>query len=622
MMKNALRALTCAALATLLAACGGGGGGGASGDNAAAPPAAAVSPPAPAATAMSISGTVTGFGSVIIDGQRFDDQSASVHVDTDPAAPASASLSDVKLGMRVDGQVKDGKLSDVTIRAALVGKVGAVDPAASTFTVYQQTVSVVATGATPTVFEGVSGLAGLAVNDVVEVHGTVDAARQIVATRVERKARTETPTGMRLGGVVASLNAGAKTFKLNDLTVDFSAATVLPQGKTLADGQVVTVYSEQAPAAGVLLAKGVKIAGSDEGAGSGVGGRVMAFNSVADFTIAGVRIDASQATIQGGTQADIVLGATLAVEGKVQAGVLVAAKVRVLKTAEDVNASLSGAVTDFVSNASFKVRGTPVDASAASFTGGTASDLGNGANVKVSGKVKGDLVKADRVEFLQPPPSGPIKLKGEIRDYDAAAGTFHFLGVNLKLAADVQYVEGTAANLVNGRRVEVTGTKASASDTVDVSKVEFLPDLAPQVSVVGGRISDLAGNGFKLPGVAVQFNDATVFVGGLAADLANGIEVVVTGTWNPQARSLVVTRIEIRKPENRPSGIGVRGAITDFASLSSFRIGMQKVDASNATITDGTAADLANGRAVEGVGTLDGPEGARTLKLSQLRLLK
>jgi hypothetical protein len=62
--------------------------------------------------------------------------------------------------------------------------------------------------------------------------------------------------------------------------------------------------------------------------------------------------------------------------------------------------------------------------------------------------------------------------------------------------------------------------------------------------------------------------------------------------------------------------------VSDFVSKSAFRIGQQKVDASNAVYTDGTEADLANGRAVEGSGVLAGPEGARYVQLSKLRFLK
>jgi Domain of unknown function (DUF5666) len=531
--------------------------------------------------------------------------------------------------MQVEATVSGGTLTDVVVHAAARGKVGSIDLTASTFTMFQQTVSVVTTGASPTVFEGVSGLSALVAGDVVEVHGTLDASKQIVATRIERKAAGDLAGGIRTGGVLANLNATAKTFKLGALTVDFSAATLLPAGATLAEGQVVAVFADSAPgnAGAALVARAVKVARAEEGTSVGIGGRVMAYTSVADFVVSGVHVDASAATFETGTSDDLKLGAEVAVEGQVSGGVLKASKARVLKTPVDVNASLAGPVTDFVSSKSFKVRGTPVDASAAVFTGGAAADLGNGANVKVTGHVVGEQLKADTIEFLSLPSTGPVTFKGEIRDLNVQAGTFHFLGVNLKLSGEVIYVGGTAADLANGKRVEVTGTAAAAvttgmTPTLNVTRLSFLGDLAPQVSVVAGRVDGLAGSSFKLPGVTVNIGSGTVFSGGTLADLTNGVAVLVTGTWSAQAQALVASKIEIRKPEDRPSGVSVAGAISDFTSKAAFRIGQQKVDATEAVFTDGTEVDLANGRAVEASGVLAGAEGARYVKLAKLRFLK
>jgi hypothetical protein len=652
--RRAVRSFATTTLAAmLLVACGGGGGGGAEpAVPPVAPPVAVILPGVDAP--VTVTGTVTGFGSVIIDGTRFDDAAASVKVDTNPTELAAGSLPDVKLGMHVEATSTAGKLSNVTIRASLVGVVGAVDAGASSFTVHQQSVSVVSTGATPTVFEGLSGLAALVAGDVVEVHGTVDDSRKVVATRVERKARSDTAAGTRVGGLVQALDATAKTFKLGDLTVNYSAATVVPASKTLANGQMVAAFALAAPSAAspgvaaVLQAKGVKIVVPEEGGKLAVGGRVMAYVSLADFTVQGVRIDASAATFEGGAAADVVAGANVAVQGTVVAGVLKATQLRVLKNSDDVKTSLLGTVTDFVASASFKVRGAVVDASTASFTGGAVADLGNGANVKVTGQVKGDVLKATAVDFVALPAAAVIKLKGEVRDYSATAGTFRFLGVSVKLGSATQFVGGTLADLANGKRVEVSGTAAavvaaaaSAATTgeapvVNVSKVEFLTEATAAATVVSGRVGDLATASstptgmatvsFKLPGVTVTLGTNVNISGGTLQDLANGIEVLVKGsvstTANAERRSLVATHIEIRKPEDRPTGLVVTGAVSDYTSKAAFRIGQQKVDASNAVFSNGVEADLANGRAVEGTGTLAGAEGARYVLLSKLRFIK
>jgi len=591
-----------AAAVLALAACGGGGS----------------STPAPStgggtATIQSVSGTITGFGSVIIDGQRFDDSSASVTIDTDPTAPSAGTLSDLRLGMLVDG-----KLADVVVHAALFGPVGTLDVAASSFTLYGQTVKTVATGATPTVFEGVQDLAGLAAGDVVEVHGTVDAGKAITATRVERKPKAELDKGVRIGGVITMLDTNAKTFRFNEMTIDYHAATVLPDGTALADGQLVVAVGDTPPGVTGFHAKALKIVKPGEGTGLGIGGRITVFGSLADFTVSGVRVDATEATIEGGSAADLGAGVVVAADGTVTDGVLKARKLRILKTPADVLASLKGQVTDWVSASSFKLRGTTVDASAATVVGGTLADLGAGAWVIASGHVQGDVLKAERLEFIDLPAAQPVKLLGEVRDYSAEAKTFRFVGATVRLGEAVEFVGGSAANLANGRRVAVTGTPG-ADGVVVASRVEFLGELAPQLSVVGGRAFDVADGTFSLPGIGVRFDANTVFDGGSAADLVNGQSVLAKGRFDPTIHALRATWIEIVKAEaNAPR---VAGPIGDFVSVSDFRVGGQKVDASQASFADGEAASLANGAVVEAVGSLREVAGARVLVATKLRFL-
>jgi hypothetical protein len=100
------------------------------------------------------------------------------------------------------------------------------------------------------------------------------------------------------------------------------------------------------------------------------------------------------------------------------------------------------------------------------------------------------------------------------------------------------------------------------------------------------------------------------------------VEVIVAGTVNSQTGALNASRVEVRKAENKAPGLTLKGAISDLSSQAAFRIAMQKVDASDAVFSGGTAADLADGKAVEAVGVLAGPEGGRYVKLNTLRFLK
>jgi hypothetical protein len=512
------------AAAVFVTACGGGGG--ASSDPPVAPGAGGGGMP----NILNVSGTITGFGSVIVDGVKYDDSRAAVSVDQGASAPSSGSLSDLKLGMNVDARITDGKLTDVVVRAKLEGPVATIDVLGASFTIFGQTVKVASSGATPTLFDGVTDLNGLAVGDRVEVHGTVDASKAITATRVERKPSSGSAPGIRIGGVITALDGSAKTFRFNDLTIDYGAATVQPSGKTPAEGQFAVAVGDAAPASGRFAAKSLRIVGASDGEDFNIGGRIGTFTSLSDFVVSGVRVDASSATLDGGTNTDLAAGVAVGVEGKMIGGMLKASKLRILKTPVDVAASLKGQVSDFLGASSFKLRETPVDASTATFTGGTSTDLGNGAWVIVTGKAQGDVFKADNVTFVNPPAAQPVKLSGEMKSWDAAAKTFRLMGMNVRLGDTVEMVGGTLADLVNGKRIEASGTP-DANGLVTATRVAFLGDLSPpKASVAGGRIVGTTAGGFALPGINVSTTEHTVLEGGVASDLANGVMVIAMGS--------------------------------------------------------------------------------------------
>ncbi len=605
------------ALSTLaaLTACGGGGGADSAATSATpTPPVAAVAKP------LSVSGTVTGFGSVIIDGVTYDDSVVKVAVDNGATQGSPLPLGDLKLGMTVDATVEDGKLTQVTVRAAMSGPIERIDSAAASFSVYGQTIKVVTSGATPTLFEGVGGLSSLAVNDRVEVHGTVDASRAVVATRVERKPRDSVEAGVRLGGAVAALDASAKTFKLNELTVDYSSAAITPANQTLANGVEVVAFGSAAPASGRFTAQTLRIRGADDGAPMIVGGRVTSFVSLADFAVAGQRVNAATAVLEGGTATDIAAGQAVAAEGRVVSGVLNADKLRVIKTPLDVLASLKGEVSGFVSAGNFKLRGAIVDASAATFVGGAKEDLGDGAYVQVQGAVRGDIFLGSKVEFLKRPAAQVVKLSGDLRDWSLQGLSFKLMGLSVRLAQDAQIEGGLVAALANGRKVSIEGL-ANAEGVVVVSKLVIQPEVvSPTVSVVSGRAYDVTGSSFRLPGMTITHSSATIFEGGTSADVVNGALVYVKGRVSSNKQGMFASWVDVVKGD--APAARVLGSISDFSSRSSFRVNGQRVDASGAEIVDGQVSALADGVMVMATGSLVEVDGRRIFVATKLRFMQ
>ncbi len=168
-MKTSPVRYVLAAIAVLIvAACGGGGGGG-------------TATPASATTTRHVTGAISGFGSVIVNGVHYDSTSASVTLDGH-----AGSVSDLKVGqvVHIDATVdSQGHATATTIaeNRLVQGTVTAVDLVNNTLTVAGQTIQVDGnTSFDPSVPGG--ALSGIQVNDRVEVHGFVGAGGVSVAT--------------------------------------------------------------------------------------------------------------------------------------------------------------------------------------------------------------------------------------------------------------------------------------------------------------------------------------------------------------------------------------------------------------------------------------------------------
>lgn len=390
-------AILSTAVVALVAACGGGGGydsGASSGGT---------------STAASYSqGAISGFGSVIVNGVRWDD-SAAVVSDDDGGTHDSAAL---KLGMvvEVDGGVVDrvagtGKAIAIRYGSEMLGPIGSIDGTASTLTVLGQTVVVTSS----TVFDAsiVGGLAGLTAGTVVEVHGLYDAANnRTVATRIEPKPAA---TEYRLRGAVANLDATAKTFTLNGELVSYASVATLPAGP-FANGTLVKVRVQTAQVAGVWVATKLRLLKRtfEDRPDAEVEGVITVWTSATDFEINGLKVDATTASFPDG-QAGVVLGARVEVEGAVSNGVLVATKVKLEDrdghegTSGPREFELHGLISNLDTTAkTFSLRGLTVSyAGSVSFQDGTEAKLANGARVEVKGSLSLDLttIVATRIGF-------------------------------------------------------------------------------------------------------------------------------------------------------------------------------------------------------------------------------
>jgi len=609
-----LCALSCVVSAAVLVACGGGGGG----DSATQAP-AATQPSA--STASVVEGTITGFGSVIIDGQRFDDSLAKVLFANNPDAQTAGTLGDLHTGMRVHADVKDGALQNLVVNFALVGTVGAVDTTAGTLNVFGQTIKTTTTGQLPTVFDGFSSLSQLAMGDLVKVSGTVASDGSITATRIERKLKDGSEL-LRISGPVQNLDTTAKTFTLvgnATVTVSYADAKLLPTGAVIENGKLVSVVSANAPAASggktVLSASVVEIKARKlpDSSDTTVGGPINDFQSLASMRIGDVQVDASAATLKDGTvAADVVNGAQAQAHGTVKDGVMKADSLRVFKNDTALKAQLVGQITDYVSLANFTLRGTVVDASAAKFTQGSAADLAAGAWVQVTGQLTSAGVKASEIAVQPPPADKPARLAGAISAVDTAGKSFTLLGTTVKVADTTKFSPDgkTLANLAAGVLVSVDGSYSATSGVFTATSVAVSSTTPGVTKTIGfsGIAYNVTTTSLQVGSYTVQITPNTVLAptGTKLADIVNGSRLSIKATVSGTGTNVTLTAlaIELEKPEQDAAGnnyVYLGGLINDFVSAADFKVGSQKVDASGTSVVfiDGTAAKLANGAKVE-----------------------
>lgn len=553
----------------------------------------------------SASGTITGFGSVIVEGKAYDDTGAAVFFSEDPTAPKSAALGDLRLGMRIDlVAATAGAGGEIVVGSSVVGRIESLS--ADGFLVAGQTIRIVATGDAPTAFEGAAGLADLAAGDFVEVHGDRDENGVIVATRVERKA-PDTPFFVRVAGTVSGFDADAKHFEIAGLAIEYDDATrVVPGIDALADGVSVAVWSDVAPSGNLLQAKALRVRVAPahaDGDALRLGGLVRDLDFGAKtFTLRGMSVDASGASFVNGSANDLADGRRIGVAGTWLDGGLVATEVHFHHAQGDGDVALTGAITDYVGPASFKVRGVPVDASGGDveFSGGDSSNLGLGVVVRIVGKVTGDVVIAAKVAFPDTPDGAARSLVGVVRDYDTATGSFSLFNAAMTLAADAQFMhadrsEATIDELGDGDHVRVRGSFDAGRFTV--TEVVFLDGPSIVVDRFGGAVTqvDITTGRMRVNGMVVRFDENVNWQGDRDM-LRNGAHIHVDGV--AVGGELVARTVTIDGADDA-SRMRAIGTVSDFGGLASFSVAGQPIDASAADFVNGISSDLGDGDFVE-----------------------
>ena len=503
-------------------------------------------------------GTVTGFGSVVVDGTSYNSATPNYFAGNDQSEAAQAPSTAVGLGDQLQVQLdSQGNPTTVLIEPDLMGAIANFDPSGSGFTVNGVAVRVNANPAEGpmTYYTGLSGYQGLSNGMQVGVHGSygVDASGQgyIQATLIEQLPATN-PVA-RVTGVVSKLNPGTGSFQIGSTVVQMGASTAVePSQASLANGQLVNVWSRTQPSGNVIAADLIRIRTLRGVTGTVQVGGLVAALSANGFQVAGIPVDASDASLTSVVQG-LTLGQYVVVQGQADgtSGVVKASSIRSYAT-NPAQVELRGTITGFVSASSFLVRGVPVDASGQGvvFTGGNAASLGNGVFVDIVGNVAsgaGNVVMASNVAVQSNPGDGEtVDYQGTVSNLNMSAGTFTLTWQSegavytssISLAPNVVYSNGIEAQLINGASVEIEATNMAGGLTAYTVSFQGLNTCTANSADGGcsssaletkGTVYDLTATSFMVNNLLIQIGSTTT-IKPQGNTLANGESVDVSFT--------------------------------------------------------------------------------------------
>ena len=282
------------------------------------------------------SGSVTGFGSVFVNGIEFETDGASRDVDG-KVDISNGSDDDTVLGIgmvvtifgTVNADGVTGTAERIEYDNEVEGPVAEppeedLDGVTKTFDIFNTTVVV---DRNSTVFEK-TAYDTLAQDDLLEVSGYFDADDQLLATRVEEKDAGDNTVEIK--GTVSGFN-GIDSFVIGAVSIGFDGNTEfedLPGSVT--NGQYVEVEGTLLTATSIAASR-IELEEQDFGDDVdeiSLEGIVTGFNGNSDFKVAGQRVNASNASFEPASlRTSLADGDQVEVEGSIVNGILNAEEV-------------------------------------------------------------------------------------------------------------------------------------------------------------------------------------------------------------------------------------------------------------------------------------------------------
>lgn len=283
-------------------------------------------------------GRVTGFGSVYVNGIHFNTDNATFFRDgiADKAQDDFHAGEIVKVKGTVNSDGKTGTATEVSFSDVLEGSVTAT-ASNNTLKILEQTVMIDSL----TLFHGFKKLADLQLGNIVEVSGFTNAQGAIEATSITLLQQGFTAGSiLEVEGNISVLDTTAKTFKINDLLVDYSSALLSNIVEAdLSNGLYLIVSTAQDISNGTITAAEVLFINDtlEIGLFYEIEGLISRFASPTDFDIEGFKVTTNAQTVyKNGSAADLKRDVRSLIIGRVNdQGVIVAEEITLLESSSE-----------------------------------------------------------------------------------------------------------------------------------------------------------------------------------------------------------------------------------------------------------------------------------------------
>ncbi|MFQ5598825.1 MAG: DUF5666 domain-containing protein [Nitrospiria bacterium] len=385
-------------------------------------------------------GTITGFGSVIVNGVEFNTDNASFTVNDQ----GGKTQDDLRVGQVVKIRVgEDGRTAtQVEYEAEVEGPVDSRDDATTTLVALGRTVLVDDTTKIEDSANNPLNFTDLNTNDMLEISGIPFADDSLQATHIKKTGTFVSGDELELKGTVKGLSGS--TFMLGGQTVDFGG--IAPLSFTIADGQVVEVKGTRSDATKPLIATSIELEdalGANEADKIELEGVVTKFTDLSDFEVNGQKVSTdSGTTYEDGEKDDVAQHVRLEVEGTITGGVLVAKKVQFRGNRVKIEASVDAGGVNSTTKTLTLLGGVVVqindvtemeDKLSPPVPNFSITDISDGNYMKIRGYVSGSKVIATRVH--RESVHSDVRLQAPVDSFSSVNFRLVLLGVTVDAAS-------------------------------------------------------------------------------------------------------------------------------------------------------------------------------------------